>query len=90
MEGQNNPKIELNATLHSNHVIIQIADNGAGISEELKPNIFKPNFTTKTSGTGLGLAIVKSSIQGFDGNVWFESKLGIGSAFYLEFKIVNK
>ena len=90
VEGQNNPKIELNATLHSNHVIIQIADNGAGISEELKPNIFKPNFTTKTSGTGLGLAIVKSSIQGFDGNVWFESKLGLGSTFYLEFKIVNK
>ena len=52
--------------------------------------IFEPNFTTKTSGTGLGLAIVKSSIQGFDGNVWFESKLGLGSTFYLEFKIVNK
>ena len=90
MEGQNNPKIELNATLQSNHVIIQIADNGGGISEELKPKIFKPNFTTKTSGTGLGLAIVKRTIQGFDGNVWFESKPGLGSTFYLEFKIVNK
>lgn len=90
LEGQNNPKIELYATINLNHVVIQVADNGAGISEEFKPNIFKPSFTTKSSGTGLGLALVKSTIQGFDGNVWFESKLGVGSTFYLEFELVNK
>ncbi|MBE0678487.1 MAG: HAMP domain-containing protein, partial [Bacteroidales bacterium] len=42
-----------------NKVQIRFIDNGTGISDELSPRMFTPNFTTKSSGMGLGLSIVK-------------------------------
>lgn len=64
--------------------IIEIADNGIGISEEQKNRIFSPNFTTKTGGMGLGLAMVKSIIESYNGKIWFESKKNIGTTFFVE------
>ncbi len=65
-------------------VIVEIKDNGAGVADELKDKIFNPNFTTKTSGTGLGLAIVSNIVTGIGGRVWFDTKAGIGSTFFVE------
>ncbi|MEX1063447.1 MAG: HAMP domain-containing protein, partial [Balneolaceae bacterium] len=42
--------------------LIEIEDNGSGISEEVRDKIFVPNFSTKSSGTGLGLAITKKIV----------------------------
>jgi signal transduction histidine kinase len=42
---------------HNSYVVIQIADNGPGISEELIKKIFDPFFTTKTVGRGMGLGL---------------------------------
>ena len=65
--------------------MLSISDNGCGISDEMKPAIFTPSFTTKSTGSGLGLAIVKNIMVGFGGKVWFESSTKTGSTFYLEF-----
>lgn len=65
-------------------VLITIADNGSGISEEIKHKIFDPYFTTKTSGTGLGLAMTKKIIELWGGQIWFESKENKGTTFYIE------
>jgi signal transduction histidine kinase len=51
----------------------------------MREKIFEPNFTTKSSGTGLGLAFVKNSIENAGGKVWFETKTGQGTTFYLNF-----
>jgi two-component system, NtrC family, nitrogen regulation sensor histidine kinase NtrY len=64
--------------------IIEIADNGTGISDEQKNKIFSPNFTTKTGGMGLGLAMVKSIIESYNGKIWFESEKGKGTTFFIE------
>ncbi|MFN0032805.1 MAG: ATP-binding protein [Flavobacteriales bacterium] len=66
-------------------LLIRINDNGIGISEDQRHKIFVPNFTTKSTGTGLGLAMVKSIMQHCGGNVWFWSREGHGSSFYLLF-----
>lgn len=57
------PKIILTAFKLRNHVIIQVIDNGNGMSEEQQQNLFRPFFTTKAHGTGLGLIIVRKMLS---------------------------
>ena len=65
--------------------ICEIRDDGQGIEESQKPQIFVPNFTTKSTGTGLGLAMVKNIVENHGGEVWFTTKIGVGSTFYISF-----
>ncbi|HIX54017.1 MAG TPA: ATP-binding protein [Candidatus Sphingobacterium stercoripullorum] len=62
---------------------LQIKDNGHGIPPEAIPNIFRPNFTTKSSGTGLGLAFVKQTIDTMNGKISFKTSPN-GTNFILE------
>jgi two-component system nitrogen regulation sensor histidine kinase NtrY len=50
-------------------VILQVADSGPGISEEVLPMLFEPYFSTKKEGTGLGLAIAKRIVNDHDGYI---------------------
>lgn len=65
--------------------IIEIKDNGKGIDPSQYDKIFIPNFTTKSSGTGIGLAMVQSIMKNHHGKIWFESKVGKGTSFFLVF-----
>ena len=66
---------------------IQVSDNGAGISDDIREQIFSPYFTTRNSGTGLGLAIVERIIFDHNGSIWFDSEKGIGSTFYIDLPV---
>ena len=59
-------------------IMIEIRDNGSGISEAVKSSIFEPFFTTKPvgEGTGLGLDTVARIVRKHRGNIRFESKPG--------------
>ncbi len=59
-------------------VIVEIADNGSGISPEIKSHIFDPFFTTKGvgEGTGLGLDTVQRIVKKHRGTVHVDSKPG--------------
>ena len=59
-------------------VVVEIADNGPGISPEVKPHIFEPFFTTKGvgEGTGLGLDTVQRIVRKHKGNIQVTSKPG--------------
>ena len=63
---------------------IIVEDTGTGISEEIKPKIFTPLFTTKSKGQGFGLAVCKRVIEAQGGTVTFESKVGKGTKFTVE------
>ena len=68
-------------------VVIAIADNGGGIPAKVQNRIFEPFFTTKEVGvgTGQGLAIAHNVIvKSHKGQIWFESKEGIGTTFYIK------
>jgi signal transduction histidine kinase len=59
-------------------VVVEIADNGPGISPEVQPHIFEPFFTTKGvgEGTGLGLDTVQRIVKKHRGNIQVNSKPG--------------
>jgi len=59
-------------------VVVEIADNGPGISPEVEPHIFEPFFTTKGvgEGTGLGLDTVQRIVRKHRGNIQVRSKPG--------------
>jgi len=49
--------------------VIRVADDGAGIPEEVRPRIYEPFFSTKESGTGLGMSIVHSLVAMHGGKI---------------------
>lgn len=63
--------------------LVEISDNGTGIKDEDFNRIFVPNFTTKTRGMGLGLAMAKNIVEYSQGKIWFESREGKGSSFFV-------
>ena len=81
------PKIVVNVGTKNQNVIITVADNGSGVSEENKLKVFEPKFTTKTSGMGLGLAMVKNIVETYNGTITFESEKGKGTLFKVSFPI---
>ena len=71
-------KLKIRTKLEPTDVMVEIRDNGSGISEAAKSRIFEPFFTTKPvgEGTGLGLDTVARIIRKHRGNIRFESKPG--------------
>jgi two-component system NtrC family sensor kinase len=63
------------------HVVVVVSDNGTGMSEEVRRNIFNPFFTTKDKGVGLGLFIVHNIVKAHGGYIEVESTEGMGSSF---------
>jgi signal transduction histidine kinase len=82
-------KIEVIITESQNEFEVAVKDNGAGIKDEARENIFTPYFTTKSKGTGLGLAMSKQIVEGMKGSIWFESKMNEGTTFYVSFPKIN-
>ncbi len=68
---------------HENHkYVIEVRDNGIGMTEEVKTSIFNPFFSTKSkSGTGLGLSITSRMIGVHDGEFDVESEPNVGTKF---------
>ena len=77
-------KVELDTTVSPASLTIRIADNGMGMSEEVKTRLFENFYTTKPvgKGTGLGMGIMREIItKNHNGQVNIESEEGKGSAF---------
>jgi two-component system nitrogen regulation sensor histidine kinase NtrY len=75
---------------HSGVVVLEVADNGAGIEPRLRARIFEPYYSTKTGGTGLGLAIVAAIVTDHHGFVRVFDRAPHGSRFVLEFPIKDQ
>lgn len=74
-------------TTPDGQAIIEISDNGVGVSSDMLPHIFDPFFTNRSlgDGTGLRLAIVGAIVRDMAGEIEVESTVGGGSTFRLRF-----
>lgn len=71
------------------YTIIEVSDNGCGISEQAVKKIFDPFFTTKSldAGSGMGLSIVSGIMKSHNGYIDVQSSLGLGTVIKLYFPI---
>lgn len=76
--------------IKENKFIIEVSDNGCGMSAETVSKIFEPYFTTKANGTGLGMTMVYKIIKEFSGEIFVESKENNGTKFTVIFPIPQK
>jgi signal transduction histidine kinase len=80
---------EVHVNFIGNYVEIMVKDYGIGIPREEHDNIFGSFYRAKNvgniKGTGLGLNIVQELTKKLNGEIWFKSKVGIGSEFYVSF-----
>lgn len=87
---KNPNRITVTATVHDQSIQIAITDNGMGIPEAIKHQIFERLFTTKTvgKGTGLGLTIAHQIVvEKHGGSIAVESQLGEGTTFTITLPI---
>ncbi|MDA3880856.1 MAG: ATP-binding protein [Prolixibacteraceae bacterium] len=92
----NEGKIEVGTKkINDNKVILFVSDNGVGIDEENRKNLF--NLTTNKSkpgtnnekGSGLGLILTKDFVEKQGGDIWVESTPGKGTTFYFSIPLAD-
>lgn len=77
------PQIQVRAYINLQDKIIEVVDNGTGVSKDALDKIFVPFFTTKLTGTGIGLSLSRQIIQMHGGRLEFEDLEPQGSRFYM-------
>lgn len=85
LEGVAESRVEVSARIDAGWVRLEVSDNGPGIPEEIRDQIFESFFTTKPagSGTGLGLVNVRRMVEQHGGQLVLESEAGRGSTFLM-------
>jgi len=78
--------VSIATSLQRERVVVVVADDGCGMSEEVRAHAFEPFFTTKPEhcGTGLGLATVRSIVQSLDGEIDCVSEPGVGTTMRID------
>jgi signal transduction histidine kinase len=77
------------------HVLIAVEDYGIGVPEEMKDKIFDMYTEAKRPGTageqpfGLGLAISKQIVEAHNGRIWFVSRPGNGTTFFVQLPVLG-
>jgi two-component system, cell cycle sensor histidine kinase and response regulator CckA len=72
--------------------LVQITDQGVGMSEDVRAKIFEPLFTTKAAqgGSGLGLSIVREIVAAHHGEIQVQSALGQGTTVSIELALADE
>jgi PAS domain S-box-containing protein len=75
----------------SGNVVVEVTDNGIGMSKEVQKKLFEPFFTTKKvgKGTGLGVSISYGIINDYNGSIEIDSQPGRGTTFVLRFPAIE-
>lgn len=87
--------ITINLRAEDGQVIFEVGDTGVGIPLTDQPHIFEKfyrasNAPKGTPGTGLGLAIVKSIVDNYQGRIWVESSVEMGTKFVVVLPVASE
>lgn len=82
-----NGTIHLKASYCDGYILIQVEDNGIGLSSDIIEDIFVPFYTTKENGSGIGLSLSKQIMQNHGGTISVNSAPYKGSEFTLKFQL---
>jgi signal transduction histidine kinase len=82
---QSGGKLRVSVNREGSKWILQVADTGPGIPENLRAKVFQLYFTSKAKGSGIGLAMTYRAAQLHNGTITFTSESGAGTTFRLEF-----
>lgn len=87
-------EIEISGERRKDAVLFRVKDNGRGIADEDKRKAFeffrRGKHANTVPGEGMGLPYVKALLERHRGEIWFESKEGIGTTFYFTLGIVKQ
>jgi signal transduction histidine kinase len=78
------------------YIQISVEDTGIGIAKKDYGKMFKrfsqidSSVTREYRGSGLGLSVCKEYVTRLDGKIWFKSKVGKGTTFFVKLPIVSK
>ncbi|WP_165794662.1 sensor histidine kinase [Kinneretia aquatilis] len=78
------PRLGLRLRSEQGQALLQVQDNGCGLSEAAEKNLFVPFASTKPSGMGVGLAICRSFIELHQGRLWFSRNPERGCSFHID------
>jgi PAS domain S-box-containing protein len=90
IEKQENPHIEVETKVNQTTAFLTLIDNGGGLDEAIKDNVFEPYVSSKKKGTGLGLAIVKRIVEKHNGKIKIqnvENEYGMGAKITIQFNL---
>ena len=86
-ENSETPEVKVSASKNlKGQIVLQVADNGSGIPEEILDKIFVPFFTTKKNGSGVGLSLGKQIMLLHKGKIQVKSTEGKGTLISLVFQ----
>lgn len=86
LKNQKEGMITLVASVNlNNRTVIEVTDNGTGISQDVMDKVFMPFFTSKKTGSGIGLSLSRQIMQMHKGSISVRSRAGNGATFTLVF-----
>lgn len=85
LDGQSSPNISFNAVRNGADVELTVTDNGVGVSDRMRPGMFAPFNSSKSTGLGMGLSICRTIVEQHGGRIWFPGEeVGTSVTFTLK------
>jgi signal transduction histidine kinase len=83
-------RVSMGENLAGSEVWVRVTDNGRGIEDDVRDQIFDPFYTSREEGTGLGLALCRKIVDNHGGSIEVETASGDGTEFVLTFPKSNR